>query len=150
MISSEACSEFPPGSLDILYIDGNHRYDFVLADLERWNSKLAEGGCIILNDCYVSHIGKRQHISVLEAVSTFIKLSDWRPAALVNRQFTDVVLTRESHVKKAKFDIKMRLIAQGTGFIELPASLIHSLSHRLMRIETDEKNLFREYMSFGD
>ncbi|MEN9707772.1 MAG: hypothetical protein RIQ68_180 [Pseudomonadota bacterium] len=148
--SAQACETFGSGSLDLLYIDGNHRYDYALADLERWSSKVAQDGQIILNDCYVSPIGKRQHISVLEAVSTFIKLTDWRPVALVNRPFTDVVLTREAHVKSAHTMMKKLCLLRSAPFMELPGALIHAISHKVMRVETPEKSFLREYLSFGE
>jgi hypothetical protein len=147
--SAQACDDFAPGSIDLLYIDGNHRYDFVLADLERWSSKVASDGQIILNDCYVSPIGKRQHISVLEAVSTFIKLSDWRAAALVNRPFTDIVLTREAQISQVAGQLKRLFMAKRASFLELPAALIHALSHKVMRVEIQGQATLREYMSFG-
>ncbi len=148
--SAQACDKFAQGSIDVLYIDGNHRYDFALADLERWSSKVAVSGQIILNDCYVSPIGKRQHISVLEAVSTFIKLTDWRPVALVNRPFTDVVLTREANLKSASTIMKKLFLMRAASFIELPSALIHAVAHKVLRVEAPDKSFLREYLSFGE
>ena len=148
--SAQACERFEPGSLDVVYIDGNHRYDFVLADLERWSSKVAPDGHIILNDCYVSPLAKRQHISVLEAVSSFIKLTDWRPVALVNRPFTDVVITRDAHLRPSLLMMKKLLLLHKAAFIELPGSLIHAAGHRLAGFERGGTPLLREYLSFGE
>jgi hypothetical protein len=147
--SSEAYSDFPAGTLDVIYIDGNHRYDYVLADLERWSPKVDRGGYIILNDCYVSPIGKLQHMSVLEAVSTFIKLTEWRVVAAVNQDYTDVVLTRTENLETAKASMIALLLNNSIKFIELPASLIHCMHHRKGEWIKDGKRHIGEYMSFG-
>lgn len=43
-MSDEACNDVPDNSLDFVYIDGNHSYDFVKADIEKWYPKLKIGG----------------------------------------------------------------------------------------------------------
>lgn len=40
------------GSLDFAYIDGNHSYNYVLADLEMWWPKIKHGGMIIGDDAF--------------------------------------------------------------------------------------------------
>lgn len=44
--SEEASPRFPDGSLDWVYIDGNHLYPFVKADLETYRAKVRAGGWI--------------------------------------------------------------------------------------------------------
>ena len=38
------------GELDFIYIDGDHRYEGVLADLNGWRPKLREGGIMAGHD----------------------------------------------------------------------------------------------------
>jgi predicted O-methyltransferase YrrM len=45
-------SEIAPGSYDLLLIDGDHSYEGCLADLTKWWPGLAEGGGVLLHDCY--------------------------------------------------------------------------------------------------
>lgn len=47
--SHEAVSIVPDG-IDVVFIDGNHQYEYVLRDLELWYSKLCEGGLLIGDD----------------------------------------------------------------------------------------------------
>jgi len=47
--SSEAIHDVPD-NLDFVYIDANHKYQYVLEDLELWYPKLKYGGYIILDD----------------------------------------------------------------------------------------------------
>jgi hypothetical protein len=48
--SAHAASYFADGSLDVVYIDGDHRPEQVLIDLESWFSKVRLGGIICGDD----------------------------------------------------------------------------------------------------
>jgi len=146
--SKEAVSSFSDGSIDLLYLDGNHRYDYVLADLERWAQKVSQGGVIIMNDCYVAHPGKKQHMSVLEALSTFLKLYDWVPIAMVNQTWTDVAIARRNESPPIIEQITGMLIINNISFTELPNHLIHAAHHRTVSLEVDGKQFTREVLSF--
>lgn len=47
-------AELPPvtvcGHISLLHVDGNHRYDQVLQDIETWSPYLADGGWLLLDD----------------------------------------------------------------------------------------------------
>jgi len=148
--SANAANLFDEKSLDVIYIDGNHRYDFVLADLERWSTKLTADGLIILNDCYVSALGKEQHLSVLEAVSTFIKLSDWKVVALNHRPWTDVVLARGKNYQSVSNHLKIVFFSNKIKFVELPGSLFHAARHKKLAWSRSGVSHSGEFMSFSD
>jgi hypothetical protein len=48
--SVEAAKSFQDGSLDYVYIDGNHNYKHVLDDLNAWYPKLKKGGYLCGDD----------------------------------------------------------------------------------------------------
>ena len=48
--SMEAVKDFPEGSLDFIYIDANHSYDFVMQDLIEWSKRVRIGGIISGHD----------------------------------------------------------------------------------------------------
>ena len=48
--SLDALESFKDGGLDFIYIDGDHRYEGVLADLNGWRPKLREGGIMAGHD----------------------------------------------------------------------------------------------------
>lgn len=50
MTSLEAAQHFTDGQLDFVYIDGNHEYSHVKADLEAWWNKVRSGGIISGDD----------------------------------------------------------------------------------------------------
>jgi predicted O-methyltransferase YrrM len=65
-------------SLDFVYIDANHRYDFVLDDLAAWSTKVREGGIIAGHDFRTSP--DRPDIEVEQAVRHFTSehhISPW-------------------------------------------------------------------------
>ncbi len=48
--SADAAADIQDGSLDWVYVDGDHSYEFVKQDLELWWPKLKPGGCICGDD----------------------------------------------------------------------------------------------------
>jgi hypothetical protein len=57
MLSVTAASKFESGTLDFVYIDGNHGYGTVMEDVDNWWSKVKPGGLIGGHDCYDNHEG---------------------------------------------------------------------------------------------
>lgn len=49
-LSSDMASRFEDNSLDFVYIDGNHAYDWVKEDIELWWPKIKEGGVLAGHD----------------------------------------------------------------------------------------------------
>ena len=50
MTSEQASNLFADNSLDFVYIDGNHKYEYVLQDLNLWYPKVKKGGYLIGDD----------------------------------------------------------------------------------------------------
>jgi hypothetical protein len=49
--SVAASSAFPREVLDFVYVDGNHKYQYVYEDICAWWPKLKVGGLMVLDDC---------------------------------------------------------------------------------------------------
>lgn len=68
--SVEAAKSFNDNSLDFVYVDGNHKYDFVLEDLNTWYPKVRPGGVLSGHD-YRKKVNRIYH-KVVEAVNHFM------------------------------------------------------------------------------
>lgn len=51
---SDAALDEVPGRVDLLYIDGAHRYRPALADIQRWGDKVRRGGTMLIHDSFSS------------------------------------------------------------------------------------------------
>lgn len=50
--SIDAAREIADASLDFVYIDGNHSFDYVMQDVIAWSGKVRSGGIVALHDFY--------------------------------------------------------------------------------------------------
>lgn len=64
--SMEALSLIPDASLDFVYIDGRHEFDFVMQDIIEWSKKVRSGGIVSGHDYYNFYQG-----GVIPAVNAY-------------------------------------------------------------------------------
>lgn len=69
--SAEAADDVPDGSLDFVYVDGNHVYDAVTEDLTRWAPKVKPGGVIAGHD--YRRFPHKPYIHVVDAVNDYTR-----------------------------------------------------------------------------
>jgi predicted O-methyltransferase YrrM len=70
--SLEAVDTFKDGQLDFCFIDANHAYEFVLADIEAWAPKVRVGGMVCGHD--YKHEGQERKplpFGVIQAVNEY-------------------------------------------------------------------------------
>lgn len=67
-MSTDAVKDFTDNSLDFVYIDGNHSFDYVIQDLIEWTKKVKKGGIVSGDDYYPFH-----KAGVIEAVDAYTK-----------------------------------------------------------------------------
>lgn len=67
-MSMDAVREFKEGSLDFVYIDGNHHFDYVMSDIIWWSKVVRPGGIVAGHDYY-----RFRNAGVVDAVDTFVK-----------------------------------------------------------------------------
>lgn len=65
--SMDALPHIKDESLDFVFIDGNHKFDYVMEDLIGWSRKVRKGGIIAGHDYY--HF---KESGVIEAVNSYI------------------------------------------------------------------------------
>ena len=66
--SMEALADFPDGSIDFVYIDGNHEFPFVAEDIWYWSQKVKRGGIISGHDFVY-----KPEMQVRQVVECFVK-----------------------------------------------------------------------------
>ena len=74
MTSMEALDHFEDESLDFVYIDANHAYDYVAPDIIFWSEKVRQHGIVSGHDYYCF-----RHSGVIEAVNSYTHCNCIRP-----------------------------------------------------------------------
>jgi hypothetical protein len=80
--------------IDYMYIDGNHQYEYVFNDLMIYSEFCSENAIIQMNDCCFSEAGHKQNLGVLEACTKFTKATKWRPLAINQRNWSDLIMAK--------------------------------------------------------
>lgn len=79
--SEEAVQDIPYGSLDFVYIDGDHSYDYAMTDIILWARRVRPGGIVSGHDyIYPGDYHHKYDINVKEAVDDYIrvhKIDNW-------------------------------------------------------------------------
>lgn len=69
-MSMDAVKKFADESIDFVYIDGNHSYDYVRDDIREWSKKVRAGGVVSGHDYYVFKSGAW---GIIRAVDEYVK-----------------------------------------------------------------------------
>lgn len=84
--SDKAADQFEDGSLDFVFIDGNHQFEWVVADIAKWSKKVRPGGIVYGHDYddYTNH-RRWNEMSVIPAVDGWVKAHKIAPLFIVSR-----------------------------------------------------------------
>lgn len=74
--SVEAAVTFEDASLDFVFIDGDHTYEAVVADIEAWLPKVRPGGLLCGHDYFPAHTTERGY-GVVQAVDEACVRHGW-------------------------------------------------------------------------
>jgi hypothetical protein len=77
--SSEIAKDTRDGSLDFVYIDANHKYEHVVADIAAWEPKVRSGGIISGHDFRRSKGKASATFGVVDAVTGWTRAYDIKP-----------------------------------------------------------------------
>lgn len=70
--SMDVVKQFKRGSLDFVYIDANHYYDYVMEDLIHWSRVVRKGGVVAGHDYFLTK-NPRSTLSVVPAVDDYAR-----------------------------------------------------------------------------
>jgi predicted O-methyltransferase YrrM len=86
--SVKAAELFEDESIDFVYIDGDHAYEPVMADLKAWIPKVRKGGIVSGHDYKVSDISKAaRRCKVVQAVDEYTKANKIDPWFVIGESF---------------------------------------------------------------
>ncbi len=78
--SNEVVKQFEDGSLDFVYIDGNHKFEYAIEDIALWAPKVRKGGIIAGHDYKDwSKTNRWNSMQVKEAVDAYTKVKRITP-----------------------------------------------------------------------
>lgn len=80
--SLDALADFEDGSLDFVYIDGNHEFDYPLRDIEGWYPKLKPGGILAGHDYVRVRVW---NFTIKEALDEFTARENINPWFILGR-----------------------------------------------------------------
>ena len=83
--SIEAAKDFPDNSIDFVYIDGNHEFSYVVADICAWYPKVRSGGIVAGHD-FISRRDPKLNMHVPEAVRGFTSAYQINPWFILGRK----------------------------------------------------------------
>lgn len=141
---AQAAPRFPDASFDIIYLDANHTYEFVLRDLHVWFPKLKAGGLFICNDFYKSAQAAKQNIGVIPAFQAFAKRFAVYPVALSMTEWSDLYFSNQESSELIN-RLREGLINTGQKVLEVPSEYLGSYHHRTIDLTVGQKYLLPSF-----
>lgn len=135
--SFKGIAGLPDAHFDVMYIDANHQYEFVLRDMMEARRKLKPGAVLLMNDFYEGPGGAEQNLGVIGAVNTFVKRYEFHYIAMSHGSFADVALTDDPGSPFVR-EFLRNLNNSELTFIGISDVLVPNLRYKLLRKDTGQ------------
>jgi hypothetical protein len=135
--SQEGIRNLKDAAFDVIYIDANHQYEFVLRDMMEATKKLKSGGIMLMNDFYEGPGGAEQNLGVMGAVTTFVKRHDFQYLAMTHGAYSDLALTDDPNSPFVK-EFLANLKDSDLIFVGIPDSLVPNVRYKSYRKKNGE------------
>ncbi|CCQ75651.1 class I SAM-dependent methyltransferase [Magnetospira sp. QH-2] len=116
-----AATAFEPGSLDWVYLDGNHTQAAVFEDLTLYSRLIRFDGLILGHDYANGPTARSANFGVVEAVDRFVADTDFQFLALTMDSYPTFLLGRPDSLKSQ--EVIQRLLFNNPNIIEIRAPL---------------------------
>jgi hypothetical protein len=137
--SVKMAESLPDAHFDAIYIDADHHYDTVLADLVAFAPKLKRGG-ILFGDDFLEDLKRSDSLyGTVYAVQTFIKRTDFRCILITGLGEAQFVLCREMSRYVETF--LANFLNAGRSIIELNEAALPNFAQKTITIGGVSKNL---------
>jgi cephalosporin hydroxylase len=144
--SLDIASQFADRYFDVIYIDADHHYDAVLADLFAYAPKLKSGG-ILWGDDFLEDLSRTDGLyGTIDAVNTFLKRTDFKCLAILGCSECQYVLYREMSAYVDGF--LARLLDEGRDIVEVNNALLSRFTQRLIKTSAKSGYKSRTVPSF--
>jgi hypothetical protein len=130
--SIKGIQSLPDRHFDVIYVDANHQYEYVLRDMVEAREKLKPGAIILLNDFYEGPGGAEQNLGVMGAVNTFVKRHDFHYVAMTLGSYADVALSDDpgsSYVRQFLENLKN----SNYVFVGISDALVPNMRYKMYR-----------------
>jgi hypothetical protein len=138
-LSVDVACTFPDASLDCVYLDADHRYDAVLAELFAYAPKVKAGGLIWGDDFLDDGTRVNGLYGVIQAVTTFCKRGEFRPLAIIGPSACQYVLYREMSPYVEEW--LSNLLNSGKHIVELNDVLVGRFFQKTIRTSRATRDL---------
>ena len=145
--SYKAAASFEPGSFDFVYMDGNHHYEFVLRDLQDYAALLKPGGLLFGHDFFEDEFARKENYGVIDAVSAFLKRSDFRFMMLTWEPFSTFCLARNLNGFAGAF--LRNVLESEVPMIEIPDAFAAQYRDKAFRRRNGSTKRIPSFMSSG-
>ena len=81
--SADAVGKFDDKSLDFVYIDSNHKYEYIIQDLTLWSKKVKPGGIVAGHDYIIPRNNPKMKYGIVEAVNEYTESHNITPWFLI-------------------------------------------------------------------
>lgn len=120
-LAEDVVNRFADGSLDWIYIDGNHTREAVARDLRLWMPKIAAGGLVLGHDYARHDAALSQNFGVVEAVNAFVQATKTAFLALTYEAYPTYVLARDARSPAATaFIDRLRVASPALMVVDEP------------------------------
>ncbi len=124
--SRQVAAQMDDKTQDLIYIDGDHSYEAVIDDLFRWESKLKDGGYLVLNDHVMNPSGSAKY-GVVQAVGTFLRnRPEYHPIALNLSNYGDLIIGK----KTGNHSALLTALVQSNKIVEIPDAILSNFHRR--------------------
>ena len=84
--SEDAVKDVPYDSLDFVYIDGDHSYDYAMLDIILWARRVRKGGIVSGHDYTIMKGRKKRDVDVKQAVDDYVAVHNINPLYLTDNR----------------------------------------------------------------
>jgi hypothetical protein len=137
--SVDVARKFADRYFDAIYIDADHHYDAVLADLVAYAPKLKPGG-ILMGDDFLEDLSRTDGLyGTIDAVNTFVKRTDFKCLAILGSSECQYLLYRELSAYVDQF--LARLLDANSNIVEVNDALLSRFTQKTIKTSANRRRV---------